>query len=631
MRYCTVLAQEVRDADITVQLPVFVRTAQGRPVPGLGANDFILAEGGIQDVIISVEQENGSASAVNQHDQNHIQPSPLESSRTRIPGVQLLIILAPMSAAGHEAAIHSILRALAQPDANRWNISLLDDSGALIPFGQDSKQLTTALEEQAKHSPKPQYVGGSWLANANRAIQNLGIMPGRHVIIFASDYDSKLIDATETNPWLLRVGPSMFIDRALQAHAAMYTFQAAGPAVVVPFGGAAEKQYSGSGEQMASEINSQTINLGFLRSDLLYAAAETGGSAVNDIRQAFQKIEADTSGFYVIRFRPNIDEPDGALHPFTINTRIPGLQVIAARYYQAPARIKAAQLPERVREALKSRSNSPDLALQIRAWSFPEEQNGAYTVAFAASLKQKLRSLPSQNQSFKVKIFAELVNNSLGMAVGSWYDELFPSPKSRPNSAQAIPLYWRKEVNVHPGFYTLAVVVFDDQADEISSASFRFLAHPFNGQEVMLSDVVLSDRCLSKDEQIKRHRNLLAPLFWNDCELAPSITNSFTPDQNLTIFLRIYPTNERLTKSILDKWKARVVIFDEQNHEKSISLSITPAEVRGLIVSTKLRPESVDLPVGKYRMVIVFDPPNSGGKKPMIAREATFSLVPKDK
>ena len=167
----------------------------------------------------------------------------------------VLVVLAPMSSSSRSFAIAGLLKFLNQSGADKWHVAMFDDEGNFVPFGQDLGALRSRISALAKHVSAPQFQGGSWVLQASRAIEDLAIRPGRHAIVFASDFESNVSDPIARNPDLLRIGPSAFIGAAVYAQAAMYTVQGSAPGVVVPFGGAAEPQYSGSGEQVAEIIN----------------------------------------------------------------------------------------------------------------------------------------------------------------------------------------------------------------------------------------------------------------------------------------------------------------------------------------------------------------------------------------
>ncbi len=185
--------QEISDAKILVT----VRTGKGVTVPGLQAADFIVTEHGIQDHISDVENLFRSPSTqipIPTEGEQKIPVSAPEAGATISPlaASYVLLIITPMSASGRYDAIRAAVKFLSRQDAQRWRIALLLDSGAFVAFSNNMAQLKATFELLGKKVPSPQYVGGAWLKNANKAIGELGTMPGPHAIVVVSDYESKL-------------------------------------------------------------------------------------------------------------------------------------------------------------------------------------------------------------------------------------------------------------------------------------------------------------------------------------------------------------------------------------------------------------------------------------------------------
>ena len=108
----------------------------------------------------------------------------------------------------------------------------------------------------------------------------------------------------------------------------MYTVEASGPRVTVPFGGAAEFRHSGSGEQIAEAMRLEMVSAFQPRGDYLSGASETGGLAAADMEEALSDVAADAAGYYQITFIPNLQETDGAWHPISVS--VPGRAVPSA-------------------------------------------------------------------------------------------------------------------------------------------------------------------------------------------------------------------------------------------------------------------------------------------------------------
>jgi hypothetical protein len=179
---------------------------------------------------------------------------------------QVLLIITPMGPQGRHDSLRDAIRLLRKPVAADWRLGLIDDEGTFVTFGQSAEQMRDILEKLARRVSAPQFqplFGDRWTPKAAGAIRELGVLPGRHVIVCISDYDSKSGESFERNPTLLRVGPEALVGEAVSAQAAMYTVQGNGPAVAVPFGEAASSiSYSGSGQDVANAMVQDIVTLG---------------------------------------------------------------------------------------------------------------------------------------------------------------------------------------------------------------------------------------------------------------------------------------------------------------------------------------------------------------------------------
>ena len=609
------LSQNGARAGQTAQVKVLVRDGRDTPISHLTADDFIVTEDGVRDRITDIESFHGSGN----QEQTASSLSIVRADTQRTSSYVLLIIT-PMSATGRGHALKDLARILSQPCAENLQIALLDDVGSYVPFGQDAKQLRAILAKLTSHVSALQYIGGSWIQKANRAIQELGIMPGRHSIVVVSDYESKLSESIAQNPWLLRVGPSVFIDSALRAQAGLYTIQSSGPATAVPFGSAGTTSHSVvSGEQAATELMNETVNLGNLRSDILYAADETGGLPASDLKDAFDKIARDAAGSYLLTFEPRISEADGSWRSISVSTRMPNLRVKSPRFYLSPFEATDRQIPDSMKSALESGEALSGLTVSAHAWLFPDGV-GAHTVVFAAELAWAASAPPGPGS--RLRLFAELINESTNTEVGSWFEERdWPTGENQPSH-----IHWQREAQIYPGAYTLKVVGMDAASGITGTSAFAFLAHPMGGAALRFSAVVLSDDCLSVNEQAARRRNLFDPLSWEGCELAPTASAHFKSNQILTVLVRLYPPDEQFSRLILKQWSAYAIVDGTAGQRESSPLQIKSAEIRGLVASGKVILNSLNLTPGLHRLTVVFEFPVDNRAKHQIPLSAEFTL-----
>ncbi len=374
----------------------------------------------------------------------------------------------------------------------------------------------------------------------------------------------------------------MFIDSALRARAGLYTVQSSGPASVVPFGGAAAPQIDGfqSGEDVAESLMSETVAVGNLRSDLLYAADATGGKPATDLKDAFDQIAADAEGTYLISFHPDLNETDGAWHPVSVSLREPDLRVRGPGFYAAPP-ISRAQLPREMLTSIQRGGSFSELGIAAHAWLFPDSRSGIENVAIAADAEW-IDKVQTPKDGSRLQMFAELINESTNEVAGSWYEER----EWAAAGGTLLRINWQKETPVYPGSYVLRVLCRDTLSGKMGAGEFLFRAPPQDGRALRFGTIVLADGCASARKQEQGRENLLDPLLWQGCALTPSPGGVFTSKQSLTVLVHIYPPDEQMAKMILRGWKAYAVIDDENGNTSP--LPIASADVRGWRLSEQL-------------------------------------------
>ena len=616
-----------RDSGWIATIQVQVRDSRGLPISGLGRDDFILSEHGTRDAIVSVRSLAEPAAITapqfetpSQGETSKAQPESRQTSPQRaFTNTWILLVFAPMSAQGRNLAISGLQKFLNQSHPDNFRFALLDDAGEFLPFSQDTRALRSRLDFLEHHTSPPQFYGGPWMSKTGRAIQELAIRPGRHAIVFASDFESNVSDPIFINPYRppLRVGPSAFVGAAVYAQAAMYTVEGSGPGVVVPFGGAAEFQYSGSGQQVADMINMQTTNLAERRRDFLYAAEQTGGVAARDILDAFADIAADAAGFYRITFKPNLEETDGAWHPISVS--IPGrnVRIRGPRYYLAPLSESQQKLPAEMLKKFQNRAATAHLDSAAHVWLFPDAE-GIHTALMAADFAWPATANNSPRGS-QLQIFAQLVDDSLGQVVGSWLRE----QEWKQDDKVSRSVHWQRETPLYPGLYSLRVIALDTASGRMGTREFTFAIYPTSTPPFRLSDIVISGRCLADDE-VQGRTNLLDPLLVDGCFLSPSAAGSFSTAQTPTVMVRIYTTDQELREMILRDWKGYVSIGEGQR----IPLSIARADIRGLVVSGQLDFSKLNLKAGPNPILVDFETTLDDGNKYLIGLRSQLTVTP---
>ena len=592
---CAQARDAPRNLTESVQIPVMVRDATGRPVRGLTANDFVVG------------------------DQSERMPFEVLSSGPNSTSdfkTSILIVVAPMELSGRANAFHELSHSLTSIESSNYQVALLDSSGKYFTFTQNLQELKNAASTLASQPAQPQYRGGPWVPAFNRAIEELGLMPGRRAIVTFTDYESKGAEAYHRNPNLLRVDPMNFVSLALRARASIYSVQTSGPTPVVPFGSAASsEQYSGSGQSIAERINSETVFLGQMRSQLLQSSALTGGKTANDLKDAFLEIKSDIEGYYLISFKPNPLELDGEWHSLQITTRYPQLNVAAAHFYRAPLnQTNTSVLPSQIVTALKGADNTDALPIALNAWLFPNHR-GAYSLTVSADIRP-----PTPSHSPNIQIYAQLRNETANVVTGSWAKTLQRSVHINGNDGNEV-VRWQHTTTVFPGSYTLKVAALDDQSKALGSLTYHIMVHSFEHLTVPVSSLVIASGCLTNEKGDNERHLLQNPLQWNSCELAPS--SQFVVGTPLQVLVRLYPRDAKFAAELTSRWSAQLIV-DNVPLQASAKLPVVSEPDGTVTISSAIQTSSPIQNEGNHQAEVLLVGPKN--ERILLAR-SHFRLV----
>jgi VWFA-related protein len=585
-------------------ISVLVRNAKGNPVPGLKAEDFIVREYGQDDEIVSVQPLSGPY------------PVPGNSAHQKSVNTFILLIIPPMAISGHALALKSALAATADLSRCSCATSILGPTGESTSFITAETELRTALEKIKSQIAQP-ISRDAWLLKARQVIQDLSTLPGRHIILAATDYGSTG-DRVDFNPWPIKVNPSSMVHDALQARASIYTIDTTGPDTVVPFGAASdEDQYSASGPALAPMLTNNTIHLDVLHSEVLASAANTGGQSEKSFKNAVKQIDRDNQGYYLLTFKPQQAYLDGSWHHISVKSRNPSLAMLAPRYYQSSLSDLAADsspIPHPLIEAVQGGKEISGLAITEQLWLFPDgRRDGIYTLPFAVNIAPNSLA----NSKSPVQLYARLENVTYSLQVATWNVTLQPD--------MSCVAHWQQEVTVGPGIYKLQIAVRNADTGALRYKEIPFWVHSVVGQPIAASSILLSKNCQSSMGSGERRR-ISDPTEWNGCHPKLEPEERFKAGDQIHLLLRLYPENDNLQQSILKTWTARLLI-DDTAVQNMIPLDIHEAEVRGLAVSGEITLAKFNLKPGLHNIAVIFE----GPKKQKVEVETNFIVSDEDR
>ena len=588
---CTSFVSELKYAfaqESLAHIDVLVHDGRGDPVSGLKSEDFIVRENGHDDAIVSVKPLAGSY------------PIPGSAGDRKSVDTFILLMIPPMEPSGYSLAIKSALAATTDLSLCSCATSILGPTGELTSFLTDQSELRTVLEH-VKHQTVQANYRSTWLPKAHQAIQELSELPGHHIILAATDFDSS-IERLGRNPWPIKINPSNMVGDALRARASVYTIDTSGPGTVVPFGAAADAdQYSASGPALAAMLTNSTTQLGVLHGQVLATATDTGGQFENSFKKAVQQIDRDNKGYYSVTFKPQQQDLDGSWHHISVTGRSTALLILSPRYYHASLSelaSDASPIPHPLIQAVQGGKELSDLVITEQLWLFPDgRRDGAYSLPFAVTIAPK--SLP--RSASPIQLYARLENVTFGLQVATWNVAL---PLNESHEAR-----WQQEVNVGPGIYKLQIAALNAESGALGYKETPFWVHSVENQPIAASSILLSRDCQISTEPGERRR-ISDPIDREDgCHPKLEPEGRFREGDQIHLLLRLYPENDSLQQSFLRNWTAHILI-DNNDLRDANPLTIKQAEVRGLVVTSIFTPSGVNAKPGLHNVAVVFEGPN---------------------
>ena len=231
---------------------------------------------------------------------------------------------------------------------------------------------------------------------------------------------------------------------------------------------------------VASLDNRFTEELG-----LQLLAGFTGGTVHRAIRHAdhaFDRIERETSGYYLLGVEPLEDDLDGKQHEIEVSVKRAGAHLRARREFvhRADAGESTGSAEERLRRLLGSPVAVSDLPLRVATYAYQEGDSSDIRVLIASDFE---RDLADPTVTFGFLLFDE--NGEIAASGGG------PARKGPADQPQG-PLIEQLDVMVvEPGRYTLKLAAVEDGGRH-GSVVHAFDACRLSDVEFAVSDLMLA-------------------------------------------------------------------------------------------------------------------------------------------
>ncbi len=350
------------------------------------------------------------------------------------------------------------------------------------------------------------------------------------------------------------------IDIANRANVAIYIIDAAGLRASAPASGAfvpatplagvsgiakQEERIRGvGGETVFDNVRQEGQSREY---DILYRiSGDTGGRFLkgnNDIGQGLERINQEIQSRYTLAYRSSNQNFDGTFRKVKIEVRRPDAQLISrSGYYAIPPEeiVLLSPAEKKLLASFASIEGSPALPLSVSLSQF-RSRDGLYTVPLAIELPPSAVKFErkGEKQSLQLEVLGVLkaTPDRVLSRLGGNFDVNLAENDYKQILNNSI--FYRQDLQLAPGEYTLDLIVKDKQSGKISARREQFVL-PELDSEFATTPVVLS-RFVQPASQLPPDPAELPDVFVHRKTLIrPSAERKFRATDNLIMFLGVY-------------------------------------------------------------------------------------------
>jgi VWFA-related protein len=329
------------------------------------------------------------------------------------------------------------------------------------------------------------------------------------------------------------------VNAAIKANVAIYTLDARGLEAQPPGGGAVTASLRGQAMYTGNAVQSALDSNFASQETLTTLSADTGGKAFldsNDLGLVFDRVQRDTSVYYVLGYRSNNPLRDGKYRHIQVKVNRPGVSLEFRKGYYAPKDFQHFNTEDKEQQMADELANdlpNTDVALYMAASYFRLDDRRFYVpVALVVPGSQ----IPFTQGGDKDKASLDIIGEALDelkRPVGSVRETV----KLSLDASQQVR---RKNVQYSTGFiltpgkYRFKFVVRENQSGRLGSFETEFSVPDIKKAPLKMSSVVLASQ---RQPSGKKTQN---PLVRDGSELVPNIAHVFTLDQHLYLLYEVY-------------------------------------------------------------------------------------------
>jgi VWFA-related protein len=330
------------------------------------------------------------------------------------------------------------------------------------------------------------------------------------------------------------------VNASVRANVSIYSVDTRGLEALSPVGDASKGSLRGTGAFNGSAVQGN-LDANFSSQETLATlSADTGGKSFfdsNDFAPAFQRVQQDTSAYYVIGFRSTNLLRDGRFRKLTIKLNRQDVKLEYRPGYYAPADYRHSNKEERERELteqLESDLPATDVTVYLQALYFRLDENRFYV---PVSLIIPGSQIPFVKGGDRDKATLDIigeVKDIQGREIGDARETV----KLAINESQQVA---QKNIQYSTGFtlpvgkFHLKFVVRENETGRMGSFETDINVPDLKKVPLKLSSVVLSSQRVPAGKQKTEN-----PLVRDGLEWVPNISHVFRQDQHLYFLYEVY-------------------------------------------------------------------------------------------
>ena len=427
-------------------------------------------------------------------------------------------------------------------------------------------------------------------------------IPGKKSLI---QFTSGITQTGEDNRSQLQITTNA----ANRANVSIYTVDSRGLMAEIPVGDASVGAASGNSMYTGASVYKQQDARQDSRETLATLATDTGGKSFfdfGDLGKAFQTVQADTAGYYLLGYYSTNPARDGRFRSLRVRIEgVPGARIRYRQGYYAPKDFGVYTTEDRERQledAMTSETPIMELPLAVETSYFRLNDKQIFVPISAKLASSALQWAEKSNRrEVEFDFAAEFREAQSNRVVGTLRDTInVRLDTERFQQVQQNALVYQGGIILGAGTYKLKFLVRENESGRIGMFEQTLKLPAPTPDQLQLSSVVLSSQIveLQKSSEVRTKgygqdaKLKTSPLDVAGERIVPSVTRVFTNPQTLYIFFQAY-VPEKVDAS---KLRAGLEFFsngarinqtpmvapaqvDEQTHTASFRISLPLAPI----------------------------------------------------